>query len=159
MDRQKSDLDAGRDQSRPSALGVVSEYAAAMAARDSKRMESLRAKDFLLDFVHGDAAERDPLSADETRMFWSFWFVAFPELDWEVTRFIAAQDVVVMQWVFTGTNSGPLEPPIFENHVEPTGRTIQLRGASFYDVSEGLIQRETAYMDLATLIVELGVEI
>jgi steroid delta-isomerase-like uncharacterized protein len=159
MDRQERNREAGRDHRTPSALDVVSEYAGAMVARDSARMESLRAKVFLLDLVHGDAAERDPLSAEETRMFWSFWFVAFPELDWQVTRTIAAENLVVVQWVFTGTNRGPLEPPILENHVEPTGRTIRLRGASFYDVSEGLIQRETMYMDLATLMVELGVEL
>jgi steroid delta-isomerase-like uncharacterized protein len=159
MKRERRNEEQGRDQRTPSALQVVSEYAAAMAARDSARMESLRAKDFMLDFVHGDAAEREPLSAEETRMFWSFWFVAFPELDWEVTRTIAAENVVVTQWTFTGTNSGPLDASILESLVGPTGRTIQLRGASFYDVAEGLIQRETAYLDLATLMVELGVEL
>ncbi len=143
----------------PTALQVASEYIAAMAARDSARMESLRAEDFVLDFVYRDAAESKPLSAEDTRMFWSFWFVAFPELDWEVTRTIAAQDLIVTQWVFTGANSGPLESSILGGHVEPTGKVIQLRGASFYDVHEGLIQRETAYLDFATLVVELGVEL
>jgi steroid delta-isomerase-like uncharacterized protein len=159
MGRKGSDGGRKHNQHTSSALQVVSEYATAMRARDSARMESLRAEGFQLDFVHGDAAEQDPLSAEETRMFWSFWFVAFPELDWEVTRTIAAQDVVVTQWTFTGTNSGPLEPSILGDPVEPTGQTIQLRGASFYDVSEGLIQRETAYLDLATVLVELGVEL
>lgn len=159
MNKKRRNEEHGRDQRTPSALQVVSEYTAAMAARDSARMESLRAQDFEMDFVHGDAAEREPLSAEDTRMFWSFWFVAFPELDWEVTRTIAAENVVVTQWTFTGINSGPLDASILESPVEPTGRTIQLRGASFYDVSEGLIQRETAYMDLATLMVELGVEL
>ncbi len=146
-------------QPTPTALQVVSEYAAAMAARDSTRMESLRAPDFTLDFVHNDAAEQEPLPTEETRMFWSFWFVAFPELDWEVTRTIAAPNVVVTQWVFTGAHTGPLESKILGGHVAPTGKTIQLRGASFYDVSEGLIQHETAYLDFATLVVELGVEL
>ncbi len=143
----------------PTALHVASEYIAAMAARDSARMESWRAEDFVLDFVHRDAAEREPLSAEDTRMFWSFWFVAFPELDWEVTRTIVAQDLVITQWVFTGAHNGPLESPVFGGRAEPTGKVIQLRGASFYDVREGLIQRETSYLDFATLVVELGVEL
>ena len=79
-------------------------------------------------------------------------------MDFEVTRTIAAEKVVVTQWVFTGTNSGPLESPIFESRREPTDRTIRFRGVSIYDVRGGLIQRETTYMDLATLMVELGVE-
>ena len=148
-----------REPESPSALQVINAYTAAMAARDSTRMESLRADGFQLDFVHGDASQTDPLSAEETRMFWSFWFVAFPDLDWEVTRAIAAENVVVTQWVFTGTNSGPLDPSILGSVEEPTGITIQLRGASFYDVNEGLIQRETAYLDMATLMVELGVQL
>ena len=159
MTRKARKEEQGHSQLPPMALQVVSEYAAAMAARYSVRMESLRAKDFTLDFVHSDAAEREPLSAEETRMFWSFWFDAFPELDWEVTRTIAAPSVVVTQWVFTGAHTGPLEPSILGDCVEPTGKTIQLRGASFYDVSEGLIQRETAYLDFATLVVEMGVEL
>jgi steroid delta-isomerase-like uncharacterized protein len=159
MNRKQHDAQHRPDPRTPSALQIVSAYAAAMAARDSAWMESLRAPDFTLDFVHNDAAGREPLTAEETRMLWSFWFVAFPELDWEVTRTIAAENLVVIQWVFIGTHSGPLEYFILGDHVEPTGRTIQLRGASFYDVSEGLIQRETIYLDFATLVVELGVEL
>ena len=44
---------------------------------------------------------------------------------------------------------------IFERGLEPTGRTVRFRGVSVYDVSDGLIQREAMYIDLATLMVEL----
>jgi steroid delta-isomerase-like uncharacterized protein len=143
----------------PSALEVTSAYVASMAARDSARLQSLRSPEFRLDFVHGDASEAGPLSAEETMQFWSAWFVAFPELDYEVTRTIAAETVVVTQWTFTGTNSGPLAPPILDQQAEPYGRTIRLRGVSIYDISDGLIQHESAYIDLATFMVELGVEL
>ena len=141
-----------------SALGVVSDYAAALTIQDSERMNALRSPDFVLDFVNGDAFEDRPLSVEQTREFWPSWFRAFPEMDLEVTRTIAAEEVVVTQWIFTGTNDGPLEPPIFDSCIEATGRTIRLRGVSIYDVQDGLLQRETMYIDLATLIVELGVE-
>jgi steroid delta-isomerase-like uncharacterized protein len=142
----------------PTALDVTSEYVAALAARDSKAMDTLRSPDFILDFVHGDAAELSPLSAEETRQFWSAWFVAFPELDYEVTRTIVAEKVIVMQWTFTGRNTGPLPPLPLDEGGRAMGRTIRLRGLSVYDVSDGFIQRETAYLDMATLMVELGVE-
>ena len=141
-----------------SALEAVSQYAAALSARDSDRMNALRAPDFVLDFVNGDAFEDRPLSVEQTREFWPSWFRGFPEMDLEVTRTIAAEEVVVTQWIFTGTNSGPVEPPVFDDRTEPTGRTIRLRGVSIYDVSDGLLRRETMYIDLATLMVELGVE-
>jgi steroid delta-isomerase-like uncharacterized protein len=122
-------------------------------------MKALRSPGFMLDFVHGDASDAEPLSADDTMQFWSAWFVAFPELDYQVTRTIASESVVVTQWTFTGTNSGPLPPPVVDGQTEPFGKTIRLRGVSIYDLGDGLIQRETAYLDLATLMVELGVEL
>jgi steroid delta-isomerase-like uncharacterized protein len=131
---------------------------AALASADSERMNALRSQDFVLDFVYSDAFESGPLSEKETEAFWPAWFAGFPEMDFEVTRTIAAEKVVVTQWVFTGTNSGPLGSPIFKSGREPTDRTIRFRGVSIYDVHGGLIQRETTYMDLATLMVELGVE-
>jgi len=131
---------------------------AALAAGDTERMNALRTPDFELDFVYGDASASGPLSSEETKQFWPAWLVGFPEKDYEVTRTIAAEDVVVTQWVFTGTHSQPLGAPIFEQSVAPSGRTVMFRGVSIYDVRDGLIQRETAYMDLATIMVELGVE-
>ena len=141
----------------PSALDVVAEYAAALMARDAERMKTLRTSDFVLDWVYADAFEEPPSSAEETHAFWPSWFEGFSEMDYEVTRTIAAETVVVTQWTFTGTNDGPLGPPAFGERMEPSGRTIQFRGVSIYDVRDGLIQRETTYMDLATLMVELGV--
>ncbi|MEZ4712247.1 MAG: ester cyclase [Caldilineaceae bacterium] len=82
-----------------------------------------------------------PLTGEQTRDFWPAWFAGFPEMDFAVTRAIAAPDVVVVQWTFMGTHSGPLEPPIFAQHHEPTGRTVRFRGVSIYDVQDGDSQR------------------
>ena len=158
MKRTKKPTDL-LSKAMPSALDVVSLYVSALAARDSARMQALRSPTFALDFVHGDASEAHPLSGEETMQFWSAWFVAFPELDYQVTRTIAAPSVVVTQWVLTGTNSGPLTPPVLDRETDALGRTVRLRGVSIYDVADGLIQREAAYLDLATLMVELGVEL
>lgn len=139
-----------------SALEVIAAYSEALASGDNERMEHLRADDFTLDFVSQDAWGSGPLTGEEPKDFWSAWFEGFPEMDFQVTRTIAAQEVVVTQWVFIGTNTGPV-PPIFETQHKPTGKTIRFRGVSVYDVSDGLIQRETTYIDLGTLMVELGV--
>ena len=141
-----------------SAFDIVADYVESLARRDHTQMDKLRATDFILDFVYADAFEERPLTDEQTRQFWPAWFAGFPEMDFAVTRAIAGPDVVVVQWTFTGTNSGPLNPPIFEQQRAATGRTARFRGVSIYDVKDGLIQRETAYMDLATLFVELGVQ-
>ena len=139
-------------------LQTVADYVAALAAGDHRRMDDLRAAYFVLDFVHGDAFEDGPLNAEETAAFWPAWFAAFPEMDYEVTRTVAAPSVAVTQWVFTGTQTETLGSPVLEPALPPSGRTIRFRGVTVYDVAaNGKIQRETTYMDLATLMVELGV--
>ena len=141
------------------ALEVTSQYVAALAAGATDQMNALRSPDFVLDFVYGDASESGPLSLEETKHFWPAWLAGFPEMDYEVTRTIAGSDVVVTQWIFTGTNTEPFGPEIFEQPFVPTGRTVMFRGVSIYDIADGLIQRETSYMDLATIMVELGAEL
>ncbi|MGD8462987.1 MAG: nuclear transport factor 2 family protein [Anaerolineae bacterium] len=143
-------------ESLPS-LTTVTGYVAALAAGDSAGMDAYRASDYVLDLVQRDAFEQGALSHEETNAFWPAWFASFPEMDYEVTRTIAAETVVVTEWVFLGTNSGPLTVPVFGRDMDPTGRTIRLRGVSIYDLQDGLIRRETLYLDLATLLVELGV--
>ena len=140
-----------------SALEVIDRYATALAVGDSAAMNALRAEDYVLDLVQRDAFEQDTLSHEETRAFWPSWFASFPEMDYEVTRTIAAEAVVVCQWTFLGTNSGPLTAPVFGRDLDPTGRTIRIRGVSVYDLDGGLIAHEALYIDLATLLVELGV--
>ena len=142
-----------------SAFEVVSQLVAALAARDLETMRSLHAEDYVVDWVYGDAFESPPRSAEESAAFFPAWFIGFDEVDYEVKRTIAAETVVVTEWVFTGTHTGPLGPPVFEEQLDPTGRTIQFRGVTVYDVNEGLIRRETTYMDLATLLVELGARV
>lgn len=141
-----------------SAFDVVSQFVEALTARDIEAMESLHTDDYIVDWVYGDAFADPARSAEQSAAFFPSWFIGFDDMDYEVKRTIAADDVVVTEWVFTGTHTGPLGPPVFENTVEATGRTIRFRGVTIYEVTEGLIHRETIYMDLATLIVELGAE-
>jgi len=143
----------------PSAFEIVSQFVAALAAQDAATMKSLHAEDYVVDWVYGDAFESPPSSAKESAAFFPAWFVGIGEIDYEVRRTIAAEEVVVTEWIFTGTHTGPLGPPVFEEWLQPTGRTIQFRGVTIYDVCAGLIKRETIYMDLATLLVELGARV
>ena len=153
--RSKGDATSGD----PSAFEVVSQLVAAMATQDIETMKALHAEDYVVDWVYGDAFESPPVSAEESAGFFPAWFVGFDDIDYELKRTIAADEVVVTEWVFTGTHTGPLGPPVFEQRLEATGRTIRFRGMTVYDVSDGLVQREAIYMDLATLIVELGVRV
>jgi steroid delta-isomerase-like uncharacterized protein len=138
-------------------LGIINDYVTALRERDTAAMQKLRAPEFLLDWVHGDVFANQPITHDMANHFWTVWFAAFSEMDYEVTRTIAADNVVVTQWTFTGTHTGQLSDPVFDPPQEPTGKTIRLRGISVYDIEGRRIQKETIYIDLATLFVELGV--
>lgn len=140
----------------PDAFDVVSQLIAAMAIQDIDSMQSLHAPDYVVDWVYGDAFESPPVPAEQSAPFYPTWFAGFDEIDYDVKRTIAGDMVVVTEWVFTGTHTGPLGPPVFQETLKPTGRTIRFRGVTVYDVDQGLVRRETIYMDLATLLVELG---
>lgn len=157
---KQSDIHSQQQSAAPTpALDLVAEYVDALAQGDSQAMDALCSEDFALDFVHRDAFGSEALNPDQSRAFWPSWFAGFPEMDYRVSRTVAAEALVVTEWVFTGTNSAPLNPPVFEEAVGPTGRTIRLRGISVFDVQDGCIQRETIYLDLGTLLVELGVSL
>ena len=156
MSDSKNTIQPGKADA-PASLELISKYVEALSHGDHTAMQALRHADFVLDWVHADAFADSPLTHDQTNQFWPAWLSAFSEMDYEVSRTIASESVVVVQWAFTGTQDGPLGPPIFEPALEPSGKTICFRGISVYDIAEGLIQHETMYIDLATLWVELGV--
>lgn len=142
----------------PVSLDIIAQYTSALSNGDYDTMHALRHANFVLDWVHGDAFEDPPMTEDQTNQFWPAWLSAFKKKDYEVTRTIASESVVVVQWTFTGIHDAPLGPPVFEPALEPSNKPISLRGISVYDVAENLIQKETMYIDLATLMVELGVD-
>jgi len=80
-----------------------------------------------------------PYYTDGTKKaaYLKYIIAGFSKMDYEVTRTIAAEEVVVTQWVFTGTHTGPLEPTVFGRRVEPTGRTIQFRRAASARLARG----------------------
>jgi steroid delta-isomerase-like uncharacterized protein len=147
----------GEQPTLDAALDLISEYAQALCNADGERMRLCRADSYMLDFVHQDATGAEPLGELETRGFWETWFKGFPDMDFQITRTIAATGVVVTQWTFTGVNSGPIEKPIAARSIQPTGKTIRFRGVTIFELSAGGIQRETMYIDFATFWAELGV--
>jgi len=144
---------------KPTALEVATQYVSAIIAKDTDRMHALRSKDCITDWVHEDAFMFRPDTAEEATDRYRALFIAMPDLDLEAKRTIVAEEVVVQEWTITGTNTGPLEPPLLRNErAEATGNSLRLRGVSILDIKKGLITRETIYLDNATWAVELGIE-
>ncbi len=137
---------------------IAAQYAAARAAQQEECMHVLRAGRYQLDAVYLDAYGVAPLTEPEGTDLYRSLFSACPDGDLAVTRTIAGAEVVVQEWTFSGTHTGRTERWAFGGHLhkQPTGSQVRLRGVSIYDIIGGLIQRETIYLDHATLLVELG---
>jgi steroid delta-isomerase-like uncharacterized protein len=82
------------------------------------------------------------------------WTSAFPDARAEVDRITAADDGYVVEFIGSGTNTGPLLTP--SGSVPPTGKRISLRFAESTHVSDGKLTESRLYFDLASMMSQLG---
>jgi len=139
-----------------SQIKLIEAYVEAATAGDAAAMAEYWAEDFTFDAVHRDSYGGDLLNSSASLEFWRTWFAAFSDFDWEHTRTIVTEHAVVSEWIFTGKHAGPLDK-IFGFAVPPSDRVVRFRGTSVYELNNDRLTRETMYMDLATLMVELGI--
>jgi steroid delta-isomerase-like uncharacterized protein len=98
-----------------------------------------------------DVAEASPQQGLEgVRQSMQHYFQAFPDLQFAAETLLIQEPQVSMFWVATGTHQGKLM------NIPPTGRTIQVRGASLFTVSEGKIKKVTHIWDVAGLLRGIG---
>ena len=77
---------------------------------------------------------------------------AFPDLEVEVTRLMAIDQVVAAEWTRRGTFSGADFQGLPAN-----GARFDSPAAGFFDIENGLIKRLTVYADLNKFARDLGV--
>jgi predicted ester cyclase len=120
---------------------------AALNGHDSKKYSEGFATDGTVTVVgEGEFKGRDAIAGELDP-----WFKAFPDFKIAVTRVFAKGDVVVSEWVVTGTNTGELMGD------KPTKKAIGFKGASVnWFTPEGLLKQEHRYFDMATLMGQLG---
>ena len=71
----------------------------------------------------------------------------------ETKSLIALGDAAVVEWQFSGRQVAPV------GFIDAgTGREFSIRGVSIVESSDGLITRASDYVDIATFLVQLGVE-
>jgi steroid delta-isomerase-like uncharacterized protein len=98
-----------------------------------------------------DVAESSPQQGLEgVRQSMQHYFRAFPDLHFTAENLVIEEPQVAMFWVAKGTHQGKLM------NIPPTGRAIQVRGASLFIVSEGKIKRVTHIWDVAGLLRGIG---
>lgn len=76
---------------------------------------------------------------------------AFPDLQLSVDDVLASDEVVMVEWTWTGTHEGEFEG------IAPTGREVEVRGMSTVMIEDGKIHEERGYYDLQDFLAQLGI--
>jgi steroid delta-isomerase-like uncharacterized protein len=115
--------------------------------RDIESVEPYWAEDAVDDFVAiGEVRGRRAI-AD----FFRSTFAAFPDFELQVQRIVGDGDVAVVQWHARGTFTGG---PFLG--IEPTGRSVSIRGVDVMEWREGQLVHNTIYYDGADFARQIG---
>ena len=87
---------------------------------------------------------------DEVRALFRDVFAAQPDMEMVVEHVIADDRRCAVQWRSRGTHTGAFRG------LDPTGRTVELRGVDVMEVEDGLVVRNTVYYDGAAMARGLG---
>ena len=79
------------------------------------------------------------------------WAAAYPDGKIDVQRIHAAGDTAIAEFIARGTHKGDLMG------IAPTGKSITIPVCNVLEVRDGKIYREREYMDMATMMAQLGV--
>jgi steroid delta-isomerase-like uncharacterized protein len=126
---------------------TAQDYTEAWNSRDFDRMRDLMHPDY--SYTGGDGQEQKGPEAGlaVSRMFAS----AFPDGRISIVSMKEAGDTVFVEFIGRGTHGGELMG------IAPTGKSITIPVCNVLEVRDGKIYREREYMDMATIMVQLGV--
>jgi len=130
---------------------IVKTYADTFCRRDFEKCVETFAPDGV---VREPSSEEQPVPKDKLmdylRSFEWMW-VAFPDAKWETVALNAiSEKLAVWQWIFRGTNSGPM------GGKPPTHRKVVLPGCEIIEVANGKIRSVQGYYDLLSFQRQLG---
>jgi steroid delta-isomerase-like uncharacterized protein len=129
------------------AIDVAQHYAAAFNAHDVPGVVSV----FASGGTYTDPVVAHGVDRHGLVEYVSGLLTAIPDLQFElVTLAPAGKDMVVLEWVMRGTNTGPLPQG------PATHRTIALPGVDVIKIEDGRIVSLNAYFDRMTYAEQLG---
>ncbi|WP_204054857.1 ester cyclase [Microbispora corallina] len=96
---------------------------------------------------------------DEIASFLGAFLTAFPDVRWTPwSRVVVCGNVLITQWVITGTHHGPFSMPNGEI-IEATGRCVNVRGCSLRTMDGDRIAVHCVFYDQLELYAQLGAEL
>jgi len=123
----------------------------AFNAHDLNKWDQYQANDFRSEVPGATGA----LNRDQTREYNQRFLSAFPDLHFDLERTIAQGAYVVVDWVGSGTHTGPLVGPK-GNTIPATGRKARVSGSTTFEIRNGKLARSWVHWDMTTLLDQLG---
>lgn len=103
------------------------------------------------DYVDDFVAIGEFRGIDAVRGFFGELFAAMPDFEMTVERIVADESSAAVKWRAQATfSSAPFQG------IQPTGRTVKLRGVDFFEVEDGRIRRNTVFYDGASFARQIG---
>jgi steroid delta-isomerase-like uncharacterized protein len=128
---------------------------AAIQAYNDKNWQQLKAittPNFVYDEV---ATGRRVQGVDQYIELCKGWAQAFPDSKATFGDAFASGDTVVLELTWKGTHKGELQSP--KGSIPPTGKQIEIRACTLFELSGEKAAKQRHYFDMMTLMEQLGV--
>ena len=115
-----------------------------------------KAKDILAaDAVYDEkGTHRRIQGAGEIIEAWQGWAKAFPDSKATFVREFASGDTAVLELVWKGTHTGPLQTPA--GTIPPSNKPIEVPAVQIVQVEGGKAKSAVHYFDLLTMLTQIG---
>jgi predicted ester cyclase len=104
----------------------------------------------------GTGHNGDALNRDQAKAYTQGFITGFPDLHFELTQKIAQGEYVVINWVASGTHTGPLPTPTGDT-LPATGKKATVSGSTTYQIINGKVVKGWTYWDMVSLLSQLGI--
>jgi len=128
---------------------VIAAYTEAIGAHDADAVVALYTKDAVVEQAVGAGNTFE--GPDAIRAWASDNLTAIPDLTMTTERVVVEGNRIAWQWVYRGAYTGA-----YPGLPAGQGQPIELRGASFIELRDGRIARETIYFDNASFLSQVS---
>ncbi len=135
-------------------LTVADVAKAQIVAFNEKNWEKVRAG-LAPGFVYEEVATgRRAEGINDTLTLWRTWVTAMPDLTGRIANEYVSDTTVVLELVWSGTHTGPLQT--LNGEIAPTGKRLTLRACEVLETAGDAVTAARHYFDMAELLRQVG---
>lgn len=133
-------------------IDVARAFFDAMSAHDLDGADRTLADNFILE---DPSTPGGGYNKSQARQYNAGFLTGFPDARFEILRTVAQGDYVVVQYIFSGTHTGPLVNAKGQT-IPPSNRRVRVPGCVLNEVKEGKLTHSWDYWDSTTLLSQIG---